>query len=396
MLLTLVRQSVKVVFSPDSGFKSTPTPAPAPAPKLASLVDCLLHPDISSIINSLAPFSKLIGFITLDDHTLLKFEKDRGTSRASSLVPTLVSSVVRTEKWLSSLFDEMRRVQNMNKAAEASSPGFDLSYHSNMLLREFCECISTFRLCLERKVIALLHGDLGQALETILQKRSPQILVTIGQYLIKICSDQASVPIGHSASITRTATARAEVTCSLCNARPLFKSVQLQGKGHICLHCHASVSQTHSVRSCDLLSFYALKLLRGEAKPDDTDMNAVLKVFEYAYPSSEFSASKAALICISSTLKVFGLSSSTDHSRDVAEVILPRWVAQSLFPEYAANIRFNLGPGSSSQFAATLGWCTSSSHPSCTLTPLESAVLAALSGSSDQSSSLIASKSGSF
>jgi hypothetical protein len=174
----------------------------------------------------------------------------------------------------------------------------------------------------------------------------------------------------------------------------LFEFVQMQGHGHVCMQCRASASQAHSVRSCDLLSVYALKLLRGEARPDDEDTNNVLRVFEYVYPSSEFSVSKAALMCISSTLKDFMLSLSQGRSRDLGEIILPRWVAHALFPEYSANASFNFGSRRNSQFAATLGWCYSESHPDCAVTPLESVVLAALSGDADQSCSWITSKSG--
>ena len=402
--MILFYQCVNVSFGSP---KAQPSVAPTSLKSL-SLVDCLSQCEISSIISNLSPFSKLIGFIALDDSMLLDFlgHKDCDGARASSFVPSLISSIVRSQKWSTALLDEMRRVSvqtgmqmtdQPHDVGGTSTSSFSLAGHSIELLRQVSDCIAALRACMERKVIALLHDDLSQALEAILYKKTPQMLATIGQYLRKVRSDKASFPIGHSTTVTQSQTARAQVTCSLCNACPLFEFVHLQGKEPVCLQCHASVSQSHSVRSCDLLSFYALKLLRGEAQPDDDDMDAVIKVFEYVYPSGEFSVSKAALLCISSTLKVFMFSSASNPSRNISQIVLPRWVAHALFPEYAVSVSFNLGHGlNDAHFAATLGWCQRSSDSSCLVTPLESAVLAALSGESDQSSSSIASKSGAF
>jgi hypothetical protein len=135
-----------------------------------------------------------------------------------------------------------------------------------------------------------------------------------------------------------------------------------------------------------------LQLLRGETAANDDDMKAVIKLFEYVYPSGEFSMSKTALMCIGSTLNSFSFCNNTAnqyHSstvsatpRPAAAIVLPRWVAHALFPEYSVSIAFQSGESDAGRFAATLGWCEHGEGERCIMvTPLESVVLAALPGS---------------
>ena len=389
------RQSVEIPFAP------VPTSSSAAASgnisENLSIMDCLLHPDVASIINSLSPFSKLISVLELGDITLMDFlglSDSNGDYCVSSLVPILISTIVRAQKWSVFFMNEMRSVSVLSDAL--SKPSFSISCSRTVLLQNICQCIASLRTCLERKVVVLLHMDMTQALESILRNRSPQVLATIGQYLTKIRSDKASFIEEQSTAVSQKETARAHqrVTCCLCNACPLFEFVRSKGKDPVCMQCYASVLQSNTVRPCDLLSLYALKLLRGEAKLNDEDTKAVLSVFEYVYPAAEFAASKAALMCICATLHAFMFSRTPASSRGISKIALPRWVAHALFPEYAVNVAFSLGDSAPHQFAATLGWCECSSDPSCAVTPLERAVLDACAGDSNQTGSRIAAKSG--
>ncbi len=373
-----------------------PTSSTAAASKDLSIVDCLSHPDVSSIIDSLSPFSKLISLSELGDRDLLDFFGLSGSNGdcVSSVIPILISTIARAQKWSLFLMKEMQSI--FVESDGSSRPSFSISCSRTALVQNMIQCIASLQTCLERKVVALLHMDLTQALELILHNRSPQVLATIGQYLTKIRSDKASFIVDQSTAFFSKEAARAHqnVTCCLCNACPLFEFVRSNGKDPVCMKCHASVMQSNSVRPCDLLSLYALKLLRGEAKLNDEDTNAVLSVFEYVYPSAEFAASKAALLCICATMHAFMFSRTPASSRGISKIVLPRWVAHALFPEYAVNIAFSFGNSASHQFAATLGWCECSSDPSCTVTPLERAVLDACAGDLNQTSSHVTSKSG--
>ncbi len=375
------------------------SPAVSAASKLPenfSLLDCLLHDDISSIIKSLSPFSKLISLTALDDRKIFDFVGFSGSDgcRASSFASNLIETIANAQNWLMFLMNEIQLVSASKESL--SKPNFSISCSSKVLLHKSCECIASLRTCLERKVVTWLHQDTSQALESILNGRSPQILVTIGQYLLKIRSDKASFSTGEVSLVSKKESARAQVTCCLCSACPLFEFVHTKDKDPVCMQCYASVSQSHSVRPCDLLSVYALKLLRGEAKLSDDDTKAVINVFEYVYSSAEFSASKAALMCVCATLSAFTFSRPPSSSRRISKVILPRWVAHALFPEYSVSLAFCLGDSAPFRCAATLGWCQHSSDSSRTVTPLESVVLAALSGDSHMNSSAIASRSGTF
>jgi hypothetical protein len=242
----------------------------------------------------------------------------------------------------------------------------------------------------------LIRLDVNRALECILCNRSPQMLATISQYLRKIRSDNAIFSSGETNLLPQKQTAGAQVTCQLCSACPLFEYVLSQGKDPVCMQCLAAASHAQSSRPCDLLSLYALKLLRGEIRFNDDDMAAVLHVFESVYPSAEFSMSKSALMCVGSTLHASAFSSHTASSLAISEVILPRWVALSLFPEYSTSIAFSQDDATQSAYAATLGWCDEGRDSNAPVTPLESAVLFAVSNTSEQKSSLIASKLGNF
>lgn len=190
--------------------------------------------------------------------------------------------------------------------------------------------------------------------------------------------------------ISREESAQAQVSCSICSACPLFEFIPSKGSAPICLQCYRSLSQSHSVRPCDLLSIYGLKLLRGEVENNEEDAKAVINVFEFVFSSAEFSASKAALMCICATLNAHSFSRVSSSPKAVSNIVLPRWVAHALFPEYAVNLAFRIGDSAPYRFAATLGWCGRSSN----VTPLESAVFDALSGDPDQTNSSVASKIG--
>ncbi len=323
----------------------------------------------------------------MDDLSL----SNEGHKRSFASVGSLMSCLLRAETWVSFLFHEMK---NVTKNEGSSKPSFDATCSPAMLLLKFYECFTALRTCLERKVVMLIRLDVNRALECILCNRSPQVLATISQYLRKIRSDNATFSNGESALLPQKQTAGAQVTCQLCSTCPLFEYVLPQGKDAVCMQCVAAASQAKSFRPCDLLSLYALKLLRGESHFNDDDMTAVLHVFESVYPSAEFSMSKSALMCVGSTLHASAFSSHTASSLAISEVILPRWVALSLFPEYSTSIAFSQDDTAPSAYAATLGWCEESRDSNSSVTPLESAVLSALSGNSDLKSSLIASKLG--
>ena len=334
---------------------------------------------MSSIIDSLSPWLSILSRIAMDDRSIMACLHRHGSQgkEATSCVPTLVSRIVRSYKVLNCLIQH----QNLNSfTAVGSRPCFSVSCCPSTLLRRLCECIAALRCCLERKTVTLLHRDMGQALQAILHNRSPQVLVTIGQYLCKIRSDKAAFPSSSSAPVTQKEMARAEVTCCMCSAGPLFEFVRPQGKEPVCTQCYASLSRPYSVRSCDLLSLYALQLLRGETKPNEDDMRAVIKVFEFVYPSGEFAMSKTALMCVGSTLNAFAFSTRSAPSRRTGNILLPRWVAHALFPEYSVSITFDSGESSPGRFAATLGWCEYGGAANRTVTPLENALLEVMSG----------------
>jgi hypothetical protein len=340
-----------------------------------------------------------MSFVQLDDQNIIDALglSNEGHNRSFASVDSLVSCILRAETWISFLLHEMKNVTSSSvKLDEGSSkPSFNTTCSPAMLLRKFYECFTALRTCLERKVVLLIRLDVNCALECILRNRAPQVLATLSQYLRKIRSDNSIFSHGETALLPQKQAARAQVTCQLCSRSPLFEYVVPQGKDAVCVQCHnAAASQTHSFRPCDLLSLYALKLLRGEAHFNDDDMKAVMYVFESVYPSAEFSMSKSALMCVGSTLHASAFSTPTTSSLAISEVILPRWVALSLFPEYSTSIAFSLGDAAPSSYAATLGWCDEGGDSNSSVTPLESAVLSALSSNSDHETSPIASKLG--
>ena len=307
---------------------------------------------------------------------------------ASSCVPHLITTITRAQKWSMCLVKEMQSISHHLDISSKSS--FSISCSPMILLQKLCECMTSLRACLERKAVGLLHLDMGQALESILHNRSPQALATIGQYLLKIRSDKSSFIAGQADIVSREESAQAQVSCSICSVCPLFEFIPSKGNDPICLQCYRSLSQNHSVRPCDLLSIYGLKLLRGEVDVSEENTKAVINVFEYVYCSAEFSASKAALTCICATLNAHSFSRLSTMPKAVSKIVLPRWIAHALFPEYAVNLAFRIGDSAPHRFAATLGWCQRSSN----MTPLESAVFDALSGDPDQTSMSLASKTG--
>jgi len=95
------------------------------------------------------------------------------------------------------------------------------------------------------------------------------------------------------------------------------------------------------MRVCDILGAYALQLLRGETDHNTYHCKALLQLFEIVYIGGEFLLSKAALMCISSTLE-----RHTDFDfqhRRIRTVRIPRWAAHALFPEFSCALDMRCG-----------------------------------------------------
>jgi hypothetical protein len=370
------------------------------APAVHATVESILHTDIAALVDLLSPFTKLFQYTFLDDQMIAcVFGSSDSEHRPPAVfVPQMVSVIVKCQNRLTSLLNQHStlNLRSLNQPptnhASGSKSCLSVSSFPSVLLHKLIEALTALQMCMERKVVSLLRLDLKLAVDSILYKSSPQILISMGQYLCKVISEREIVPFDAVSSEVIIANAQAHVSCHLCNSSPLFEYFQPKSQA-ICVQCHAAVCRSHSDRPCDLLGVYALKLLRGEVSFRDKDMNSVLKVFEYVYPSAEFSVSKAALVCICSTFTSLSFSANSLSPGGISEIVIPRWAAHALFPEYSVNVLFKVGENFLSQYAATLGWCVSNSHRTI-ITPLESAVLGVLQDSAGDNRSQAASISG--